>query len=164
MPHFPEAPQSLDDNTTMTIRPPPFHQANIQPRSRWILQRWLHGRYSQESLIGRVTGASTWQGKNMDIALIALSCPPPAFPGLHRLKFMQSIRRTNATGWCGLFLPSSELFTLIKALRSCNWIALLQKLKYIGKAFAKMKILIERSQQGWIFQFVFSSPPLLHFG
>ena len=40
---------------------------------------------------------------------------------------------------------------------------LLQKLKYIGKAFAKMKILIERSQQGWIFQFVFSSPPLLHF-
>ena len=43
---------------------------------------------------------------------------------------------------------------------------LLQKLKYIDKAFAKMKILIERSQQGWIFQcqFVFSSPPVLHFG
>lgn len=41
---------------------------------------------------------------------------------------------------------------------------LLQKLKYIGRAFTKMKILIERSQQGWIFQFVFSSPPILHFG
>lgn len=40
----------------------------------------------------------------------------------------------------------------------------LQELKYIGKVFAKMKILIERSQQGWIFQFVFSSPLLLHFG
>jgi len=36
---------------------------------------------------------------------------------------------------------------------------LLQKLKYIGKTFAKMKILIERSQQGWIFQFVFSTTP-----
>lgn len=34
-------------------------------------------------LICRVTGALTWQGKSV---------------GLHRLKFMQSIRRTNVTG------------------------------------------------------------------
>ena len=147
----------------MTTRPPPFHQANIQPRSQWILQRWLHGRSSPESLISQVTGVSTWQGENMGIALIALSSPPPTFPRLHRSKFMRSIRRTDATRWCGLFLLFPEPFALIKALRPALD-CFLRELKYIGKVFAKMKILIERSQQGWIFQFVFSSPLLLHFG
>lgn len=50
-----------------------------------------------------------------------------------------------------------------KGPSSCDWIATPEAEIY-RQGLAKMKILIERSQQGWIFQFVFSSPPVLHFG